>query len=149
MAGRIPQTFIDDLLARVDIVDVIDGDGGWFHADAGHVSLPANCGWPGRRGRMLLPRGALSPAPRGGGDITGRVVRCRFRGDTYAIRVRLGGCAGPEVEFHTNTAAAVDTTVPLAIDARQCRFFPDDTAAPEGNAAAEAGQVPRAAAAGA
>lgn len=25
MAGRIPQTFIDDLLARVDIVDVIDG----------------------------------------------------------------------------------------------------------------------------
>ena len=24
MAGRIPQTFIDDLLARVDIVDVVD-----------------------------------------------------------------------------------------------------------------------------
>ena len=24
MAGRIPQSFIDDLLARVDIVDVID-----------------------------------------------------------------------------------------------------------------------------
>ena len=25
MPGRIPQHFIDDLLARVDIVDVIDG----------------------------------------------------------------------------------------------------------------------------
>lgn len=26
MAGRIPQTFIDDLLNRIDIVDIIDGD---------------------------------------------------------------------------------------------------------------------------
>src|SRR3989304_2782542 len=25
MAGRIPQTFIDDLLNRIDIIDVIDG----------------------------------------------------------------------------------------------------------------------------
>ncbi|WP_148255348.1 ABC transporter ATP-binding protein [Aidingimonas lacisalsi] len=134
---------VAEFIRAGELVDgKVDKHSGRLRADTGGVLLPLTVGRAGQRGRMLLPRNALSPAAEGDGHIAANVVRCRYRGDVYAVRARLGGVMGPEVEFHTTTAPDRDTTVPLVVDAGQCRFFPEKEWAGEGETVDEPEDAP-------
>jgi iron(III) transport system ATP-binding protein len=74
--------------------------------------------------RVLLAHKAFSLIEPGSGAMTGTVVQSLFRGDAYAVTVRLGASSGAvAVRVRSSRRAAAGERVGLLIDTSELRWF--------------------------
>ncbi|MDD7969980.1 ABC transporter ATP-binding protein [Roseinatronobacter alkalisoli] len=71
--------------------------------------------------RILIPRTAIRLASDGA--LTAQVLRCQFQGDRYLLHLGLDGDS-TRLVCPTDRPAALNSRIPLAIDADRLRVFP-------------------------
>lgn len=71
--------------------------------------------------RILIPRTAIRPDPAGA--LKAHVLRCQFQGDRYLLHLGLDG-QNISLVCPADRPAAVNSQIPLVIDADRLRVFP-------------------------
>lgn len=71
--------------------------------------------------RVLIPRTAVRPASEGA--LMAKVLRCQFQGDRYLLHLGLDEATASLV-CPADRAVALNTQIPLSIDADRLRVFP-------------------------